>query len=140
MYKKIRFHREEMHLLKNLGRVFLKFVNPNVDLNVDVDVTYVNFAYKNIWMGLRLRLRLRFTTFSKTRPWSHWESQNTYGAFLLFARHPRGHSAQEEIWRHKVGLLHREPYLLWGWLHQYESTQWYANQFFKVQVFFAYNF
>ena len=37
------------------GRVLLKVVNPNVD----VDVTYVNFAYKNIWMGLRLRLDLR---------------------------------------------------------------------------------
>ena len=29
-------------------RVLLKFVNPNVDVKVDVDVTYVNFAYKNI--------------------------------------------------------------------------------------------
>ena len=32
-----------------LGRVLLKVVNPNVDVNVHVDVTYVNFAYKNIW-------------------------------------------------------------------------------------------
>ena len=29
----------------NLGRVLLKVVNPNVDVNVDVDVTYVNFAF-----------------------------------------------------------------------------------------------
>ena len=41
------------------GRVLLKVLNPNVDVNLYVDVTYVNFAYKNIWMGLRLRLRLR---------------------------------------------------------------------------------
>ena len=41
------------------GRVLLKVVNPNVDENVDADVTFVNLAYKNIWMDLRLRLRLR---------------------------------------------------------------------------------
>ena len=27
------------------GRVLLKVVNPNVDVNVDVDVTFVNFAF-----------------------------------------------------------------------------------------------
>ena len=30
---------------KDQGRVLLKVVNPNVDVNVDVDVTYVNFAF-----------------------------------------------------------------------------------------------
>ena len=31
--------------LRDKARVLLKVVNPNVDVNVDVDVTFVNFAF-----------------------------------------------------------------------------------------------
>ena len=33
------------NIVADLGRVLLKVVNPNVDVNVDVDVTFVNFAF-----------------------------------------------------------------------------------------------
>ena len=36
-------------LVGYLGPDLLKVVNPNVDVNADVDETYVNFAYLMFW-------------------------------------------------------------------------------------------
>ena len=40
-----KFDSDFIKLIKCQGRVLLKVVNPNVDVNVDVDVTCVNFAF-----------------------------------------------------------------------------------------------